>query len=72
MKERPEIYVSGFQHNMQGWYQEKLTRAMRALNRLQADVKHLSNDISEKEKIEYNLDTAIAYVQTVLDMSVGV
>jgi hypothetical protein len=72
MNERPEIHVSTFPHNMQTWYEEKLTLALLALNRLQEDINLPSDDISKKERIEYDLDTARIYVQTVLDMSVGV
>ena len=72
MNERPEIHVSTFPHNMQRWYEEKLTLALLALNRLQEDINLPSDDISKKERIECALDTARIYVQTALDMSVGV
>ena len=73
---RPTITVSGYTHNMQGWYQEKLTIAMNALEDLGKvlhcpahERKNHWND--PQEYIEDCLSSAIAYVQTVLKVSTG-
>lgn len=71
MNERPEIHVSTFPHNMQTWYEEKLTIAMNALNRIKKLIDQPSDDVNILELIAENLETAMIYTQTVLDMSTG-
>lgn len=75
-KQKPVIKVSGFQHNMQGWYEEKLVMAMKELVGL-CDVLRRPGDApdagwpSKQEEIDSYLDGAVAYVQTVLKVSTG-
>jgi hypothetical protein len=71
MNERPEIHVSRFPFNMQHWYEEKLTIAMNALNRIKKLIDQPSDDINIRELIAENLETAMIYTQTVLDISTG-
>lgn len=75
MNERPIIMVSGFLHNMQGWYQEKLTNALCALIQAKGGFNRTADTLEEKshrdEMINYDLDTAIAYTETVLNVSRG-
>lgn len=76
-KQKPVINVSGYQHNMQGWYEEKLNAAMYGLIRLN-DALHRPADApengwpSKQEEIDHYLNDAIAYVETVMKMSCGV
>ena len=70
---KPVITVSGFPHNMQSWYEEKLTIARNALSLLESAIHRKDDDKTglriKQEAIDDYLHTAMLYVDTVMKVS---
>ena len=71
---KPVITVSGFPHNMQSWYEEKLTIAKNALTLLESAIHRLDDAQktgcpSKQDEIYDYLHTAMCYIDTIMKVS---